>query len=42
MAGCRLQKQGIKVLVERPVHRTEFPEYDAFDPENDGENTSHT
>ena len=33
---CRLQKQGIRVLVERPVHRTEFPEFDAFDAENDG------
>lgn len=30
-----LQKQGLRVLVERPVHRTEFPEYDAFDPEQD-------
>lgn len=33
---CRLQKQGIRILVERPVHRTEFPEFDAFDAENDG------
>ena len=33
---CRLQQQGIRVLVEKPVHRTEFPEFDAFDAENDG------
>lgn len=32
----RLQKKGLRVLVERPVHRTEFPEYEAFDPEEDG------
>ncbi len=32
----RLHKQGLRVVVERPVHRTEFPEYDAFDPEQDG------
>lgn len=32
----RLHKQGIRVLVERPVHRTEFPEFEAFDAENDG------
>ena len=24
-------------MVEKPVHRTEFPEYDAFDAEDDGE-----
>lgn len=33
---CRLQKQGMRVLVEKPVHRTEFPEFDAFDAEKDG------
>ena len=38
-AFCRLKKQGIRVLVERPVHRTEFPEYEAFDAEQDG--TTH-
>lgn len=36
MGLCRLHKQGIRVLVERPVHRTEFPEFEAFDAENDG------
>ncbi|KAL0045645.1 hypothetical protein WJX82_000529 [Trebouxia sp. C0006] len=30
-----LQKKGLRVLVEKPVHRTEFPEYDAFDAEDD-------
>ena len=24
-------------MVEKPVHRTEFPEYDAFDAEDNGE-----
>lgn len=38
--ACRLQQRGLKVLVERPVHRTEFPEYGAFDPDNDGEAVS--
>lgn len=36
MRVYRLHKQGIRVLVERPVHRTEFPEFEAFDAENDG------
>ena len=29
---CRLEARGLRVLVERPVARTEFPEYDAFHP----------
>ena len=32
---CRLTQQGVRVLVERPVHRTEFQEYEAFDPNDE-------
>lgn len=28
---CRLEARGMQVLVERAVHRVEFPEYQAFD-----------
>ena len=28
----RLEARGLRVLVERPVSRAEFPEYAAFDP----------
>lgn len=33
LGSCgRLEARGLQVLVERPVNRTEFPEYAAFDP----------
>ncbi len=34
---CRLQDQGVRVLVERAVNRLEFPEFDVFDPAVSGE-----
>ena len=33
---CRLTKKGLKVLVERNVHAREFPEFDCFDPLQNG------
>lgn len=34
--GCRLTRKGLKVLVERNVHTREFPEFDCFDPLQNG------
>lgn len=36
---ARLASKGLKVLVERSVHAKEFPEYDSFDPEQNGRRT---
>ncbi len=34
--GCRLTSKGLKVLVERSVQTREFPEFDCFDPSQNG------
>ena len=33
---CRLEARGLKVLVERAVHSSEFPEYSAYNPDLGG------